>query len=79
MNSGEDELDEIISALAQWCKENDRKKKAPRDAQSDVSINDGGRKGGGGQQRRYKKAEWLPCSMFKTERWPPWSMFNEGV
>ena len=27
MNSGEDELAEIISALAQWCKENDRKKK----------------------------------------------------
>ena len=45
MNSGEDELAEIITAQA----ENDRKKKAPRDAQSDVSINDGGRKGGGGQ------------------------------
>ena len=60
MNSGEDELDEIISALAQWCKENDRKKKAPRDARSDVSINDGGRKGGGGQGRRYKNGRVPP-------------------
>ena len=60
MNCGEDELDEIISALAQWCKENDRWKKAPRDVQSDVSINDGGRKGGGGQGRRYKNGRAPP-------------------